>query len=550
MASAEQATPQFNFSWMDVPREEWLAFFQETSNTPIPPWFRIERIRTIINPFRYALWQTKRQSFEQEANVRTLFHSPNDFGLDNILNTGLDVKHSRIGFFGKGIYFCDNPINCNKFNRKRGTPSVERTMLVCSVILGNQNVFPHNEFQRELVSAPAEYHSVIGNIRRFPEYVVYQNCQVLITHVITYTIPDVSFERTIVQINLCVDALVSPIVLDFFGKLRRRMPDRNLQLKWLFLRYLKRVITIEHFVHELEQMVSGSAPPTIADRLRDELPKCNAAAINLDTPDYNMILSTTIPKVQAPALAPAPAPALALAQFAPIQSAPVQPVAAAPTQAPVPVRVPTPHPMLPQQTTTVQRTVELSLRETQDAMENTSRGRALVERMDWAAIAAKRNAECAAERRAINERKEAERQAEVEAKRAAREAERKAIKEQKDATRKAEVEARRVAKEAKRQAKVQVPRSTLKRPLTNDNEEDVDTVDDVVFVGYSKRPVKRAVPDIIVLEDEVVIPRPAKRIVPEEDVVVIVSPAKRAATVTDDELVVAHTLAMMDVFRF
>jgi hypothetical protein len=539
MASAEQATPQFNFSWMDVPREEWLAFFQQTSNTPIPPWFRIERIRTIINPFRDALWQTKRQSLEQ-ANVRRLFHSPNDVGLGNILNTGLDVGHSRIGFFGKGIYFCDNPINCNKFNRKRGTPSVERTMLVCAVILGNQNVFPHNEFQRELVSAPAGYHSVIGNIRRFPEYVVYQNCQVMITHVITYTIPNVSFERTIVQINLRVDALVSPVVLDFFGKLRRRMPDRNLQLKWLFLRYLKSVISVEHFVHELEQMVSDPAPPTIAERLRDELPKCNAAAINLDTPDYNMILSTTIPKVQAPALA----------QFAPIQSAPVQPVAAAPTQAPVPVRVPTPHPMLPQQTTTVQRTIELSLRETQDAMEKDSRARALAERMDWAAIAAKRNAECAAERRAINERKEAERQAEVEAKRAAREAERKAIKEQKDAARKAEVEARRAAKEAERQAKIKVPRSTLKRPLTNDNEEDVDTVDDVVFVSCSKRPVKRTVPDVIVLEDEVVIPRPAKRIVPKEDVVVIVSPAKRAATVTDDELVVAHTLAMMDAFRF
>ena len=539
MASAEQATPQFNFSWMDVPREEWLAFFQATSNTPSPPWFRIERIRTIINPFRDALWQTKRQSLEQ-ANVRRLFHSPNDVGLGNILNTGLDVGHSRIGFFGKGIYFCDNPINCNKFNRKRGTPSVERTMLVCAVILGNQNVFPHNEFQRELVSAPAGYHSVIGNIRRFPEYVVYQNCQVLITHVITYTIPNVSFERTIVQINLRVDALVSPVVLDFFGKLRRRMPDRNLQLKWLFLRYLKSVISVEHFVHELEQMVSDPAPPTIAERLRDELPKCNAAAINLDTPDYNMILSTTIPKVQAPALA----------QFAHIQSAPVQPVAAAPTQAPVPVRVPTPHPMLPQQTTTVQRTIELSLRETQDAMEKDSRARALAERMDWAAIAAKRNAECAAERRAINERKEAERQAEVEAKRAAREAERKAIKEQKDAARKAEVEARRAAKEAERQAKIKVPRSTLKRPLTNDNEEDVDTVDDVVFVSCSKRPVKRTVPDVIVLEDEVVIPRPAKRIVPKEDVVVIVSPAKRAATVTDDELVVAHTLAMMDAFRF
>ena len=404
-------------------------------------------------------------------------------------------------------------------------------MLVCAVILGNQNVFPHNEFQRELVSAPAGYHSVIGNIRRFPEYVVYQNCQVLITHVITYTIPDVSFERTIVQINLRVDALVSPVVLDFFGKLRRRIPDRNLQLKWLFLRYLKSVISVEQFVHGIEQLLSAQGPPTLVQRLRDELPKCNATAINLDTPDYNMILYATLPN----ALVPAPA----LAQFAPIQPAPVQPVAAAPTQAPVPVRVPTPHPMLPQQTTTVQRTIELSLRETQDAMEKDSRARALAERMDWAAIAAKRNAECAAER-----------QAEVKAKRAVREAERKAIKEQKDAARKAEVEARRAAKEAERQAKIKVPRSTLKRPLTNDNEEDVDAVDDVVFVSCSKRPVKRTVPDVIVLEDEVVIPRPAKRIVPKEDVVVIVSPAKRAATVTDDELVVAHTLAMMDAFRF
>ncbi len=58
--------------------------------------------------------------------------------IDEVLAQGLDQRVSRIGMFGRGIYFTDDPLKANMYSK--APPGQLRFMLRANVLLGKTKV--------------------------------------------------------------------------------------------------------------------------------------------------------------------------------------------------------------------------------------------------------------------------------------------------------------------------------------------------------------------------------------------------------------------------
>jgi len=164
--------------------------------TNLDPIINNEEYSTIANPFneKYAkiiniqriINQKQINKFlaNEQLNIQRLYHYPNPEFLNNIIIEGLDARLSKIGNFGKGIYFASDLLKANQFN----TSPVGQIsyMFLCSVNLGNTFNYELNANDMKLVREPDGYDSVSGNINGFDEFVVYDNTRVVIDYIISY----------------------------------------------------------------------------------------------------------------------------------------------------------------------------------------------------------------------------------------------------------------------------------------------------------------------------------------------------------------------------
>jgi hypothetical protein len=329
-----------------IPKEEWASIFGEVN---IDINFQIKEIFEIENKIKQKQFDLHCELITQQLNggnpnvKKLLFHSPNPIYIDNILNNGLDIAFSKKGFYGNAICLTNSILKANDYSKSKGDPNAIRTMLICSAVLGKIKKYPNGQFDKELFTAPEDSHSIEGFIRRATEYGVYNNNQIIITHMITYRYANTQDEISQTQLLANTNGKIVYITAslsEFLARLEQRTPDADkLILKENISLLLKQIITVEQFIINLEDLLKSKAPTDIAYKIKMELVKCNLQPIQnaLAAP----ALAAPAPALAAPALA---APALA----APALAAPVLALAPPPSvYAPAPsstIPRPTPRP--------------------------------------------------------------------------------------------------------------------------------------------------------------------------------------------------------------
>ncbi|CAF3032918.1 unnamed protein product [Rotaria sp. Silwood2] len=123
-------------------------------------------------------------------NERELFHGTKGEGIGGILNDGSDDRYCgtkfRIGKWGRGVYFADNPGVSHRYTEVNSNDQT-RIMYYNKVLLGNESIL--DEPNSELMLAPPGFHSTHGKSSgqaNDDEYIVYHDTQVLPYLRITY----------------------------------------------------------------------------------------------------------------------------------------------------------------------------------------------------------------------------------------------------------------------------------------------------------------------------------------------------------------------------
>ena len=150
--------------------------------------FKILAITKVMNTKRQLMRSTY-DSIYGKYNHSMLYHMSKG-PLEKICEEGLDIRASKGGYFGYGIYTTDNVRKANNYSANKGNPDAARFMFVCDVNLGK--VYEYETFKINTTHRipPSGYNSVKGNIDEVSdEYVVYDNNQIDISYVVTYTVP-------------------------------------------------------------------------------------------------------------------------------------------------------------------------------------------------------------------------------------------------------------------------------------------------------------------------------------------------------------------------
>ncbi|KAL4222467.1 hypothetical protein ACF0H5_018507 [Mactra antiquata] len=130
-------------------------------------------------------------------NVRYLYHGTN-VEKGRICEEGLDQRLSRMGYFGKGIYFSDTPLKCVHYSNDPGTKNPEEAyILKCRVILGDAKIYAQGCYDTRLRREPEKpdqsdgwryFDSVVGCPKDYNEYVVYENRRAMIEYIISFKV--------------------------------------------------------------------------------------------------------------------------------------------------------------------------------------------------------------------------------------------------------------------------------------------------------------------------------------------------------------------------
>ena len=315
-----------------VPQEDWEKVFPGITTTQ---GFVVGRICTVENPVADLRWRAQCISMGCKAGQTTvpfyrLLHATPTNNIASILNDGLDVKRASAGFFGKGIYFANDISKANMHSHCVGNPNITRTMFVCNVALGRIKHYEMGYFDRSKTAPPEEYDSVSGFVRKELEYVVYNNDQVNITHVITYKFPDTAME-TIPQpvVSNYNIALIPSGLSEFINKLVKNCssPEQTIDVKKTIGMLLKKMLTTVEFVQRIEQLFGLKSPPDLVERLNSELSKCNISNLPSNLPPIPMPINESLHPFGAICVATAtraPIPAAASAPIPAAASAPAQ----------------------------------------------------------------------------------------------------------------------------------------------------------------------------------------------------------------------------------
>jgi hypothetical protein len=283
-APATVAEPAFQqiYSKKEVPREEWASIL----GGEIISGVQIEKVEEITNQPKTAMFDAQCGLISQQlggANPNVFeggFHTPKPESIEPILNEGLNSALSKGGFFGKGNYIAGDMAKAITYSIPG--PDEIRFMFICKLVLGRTMEFPTGHFDRKLITAPPGYHSVKGYIRNGFEYVVYNNNQVLITHMITYKYTPPINQAPAVLPPAPANAngftvMITASMSEFFNELKSRASTDELKLmiRTNIGDLLRRKITEEQFVANVQTILKATAPPGLADKIRTELAKCN-----------------------------------------------------------------------------------------------------------------------------------------------------------------------------------------------------------------------------------------------------------------------------------
>lgn len=174
------------------------------SNPLTQAGFVVNKVQRIQNE---TLWQ--RLCYEKklmlrdrvDVNEQLLYHTSRST-ISIICEEGLDLRLSRNGMFGSGIYFSDSPVKCNCYWGDGMSPT--RYMFCCRVLLGEIKEYPRGKSE-QLVREPPKpnpkpgepkcYDSVMGNLSGQKEYVVYNAYRVMPEYVLNYSVPSAVMQQ-------------------------------------------------------------------------------------------------------------------------------------------------------------------------------------------------------------------------------------------------------------------------------------------------------------------------------------------------------------------
>jgi hypothetical protein len=252
--------------------------------------FAVEKVFAVNQPFREMSFQIQTAQMEcslpdHSANVQELWHMTRASSIGSVLNFGMDTGHaSAQAFFGRGLYFSHDLMKANDYCPPdiKGDPKRLRIVLLCKVALGVVHKFDIGAFNRALTTAPIGCHSVQGFIRRSFENVVYNNQQVLVTHVVVYRFTDPAVELAPAY-NVPPNTqghvvFVTPSLSVFFDKLRARvhgLSRERAELNNTIDALVQRTITPEKFVEAIVGILKAAPPPNIVENIKRELAKCH-----------------------------------------------------------------------------------------------------------------------------------------------------------------------------------------------------------------------------------------------------------------------------------
>ncbi|ESP01750.1 hypothetical protein LOTGIDRAFT_238152 [Lottia gigantea] len=164
----------------------------------------VERLQNkyLLEKFKSEQDQIERSRLPgYSLNCRYLYHgTPAD--KDRLCEEGLDARLSRMGCFGKGIYFSDTPRKCVQYTE---SDQGINCILMCRVILGDTKIYPPGANDPNLRREPEKteithgwryYDSVSGSPIDYNEYVVYENRRAMIEYMISYR-PDYNAGSTV-----------------------------------------------------------------------------------------------------------------------------------------------------------------------------------------------------------------------------------------------------------------------------------------------------------------------------------------------------------------
>ncbi|CAF4058756.1 unnamed protein product, partial [Adineta steineri] len=176
--------PNSKYPAVLVPLPSSSKLYQDlkTQMQKISTAIQILSIEQVKNPLLEESYESMksiiaRQCTSVNPNERYLFHGTKGPGIDGIRDDGFDDRYyNASGNWGHGAYFADDPNKSHGYT-SADTTDQTRVMYYNKVLLGieSQQTAPN----QKLVSAPIGFHSVVGTLNGFNEYIVYRYGQAL-----------------------------------------------------------------------------------------------------------------------------------------------------------------------------------------------------------------------------------------------------------------------------------------------------------------------------------------------------------------------------------
>jgi hypothetical protein len=209
------------------------------------------------------------------ANIRLLYHTPGVHP-EQILPNGLDIRYSKIGSYGRGAYFTDNPAKARAYFRAEWnvSPDVYHPdclyMVASLVALGRTKVFEDKQNEQSLYREPDGFDSIAGKPRDRLEFAVYNSSRILLTHIVYYT----GTAQQGPPVTSAPPAVMIPAALrSFFTQLIQRADkaQQGTPIRHLIRELLKSTTPPRTFVDEISRILQAPAPPTLADNLEKQI---------------------------------------------------------------------------------------------------------------------------------------------------------------------------------------------------------------------------------------------------------------------------------------
>jgi len=123
--------------------------------------FHVIRIERIDNP---AL--REQCSGAGMGSCRWLFHGSNNSNYVSIAKNGFDIKRSKNGLLGVGVYFAENACYSNGYTNSLAIDTNSDTDPVMNMLLCRVQLTPADHSKNAI-------HCIVGDRRAYPEYIIY-----------------------------------------------------------------------------------------------------------------------------------------------------------------------------------------------------------------------------------------------------------------------------------------------------------------------------------------------------------------------------------------